>query len=111
MATTNANDTSKINAARKLAQQYEGDFKAAVSDSNSSYFNLRQQSDILLAKQQEHYFSPNSMDKLETKHQKMMKMQKQYDIRNMVEIEQSIIIFTGIGLVFLGVVGVLILKK
>lgn len=81
----------------------EGNWQSAIEN----YYVLRNKIDDLQRLEGENHVRYD----IETKHQKMMKMQKQYDIRNMVEIEQSIIVFTGIGLVFLAVVGILILKK
>jgi len=74
---------------RQLVKEYEGKWQDAVK----GYYDLRDKSEILLNLQTSSYSaSPSNMAHIETKNQKMMKMQYQNDLRNLSEANGNILV-------------------
>jgi hypothetical protein len=83
-------------------------FASTINDPQNGYYTLKQESQQLINNQNK-WYSPDAMN--EDPEIKQLKMKRQSDIRGMIESEQNIIIFTGIGLTFLVIVSVLVYKS
>ena len=100
--------TEMLDRDMAINKDLEGPWNRLVNN----YNELRKRAVVVKDKQYINYNAPAGTSILSTtEHTKSLKMEKQRDNRSLIEAEQSIIVFAGIGLTFMFIMSILVYKN